>query len=91
MLHFNIRWWAGDLAPLDLPQVLSKSKARSDKQTAIELFRGLLASHMYRMDALYALGECHYSLGEYETARNYSEELLRQNPDSSQVNTRYYP
>lgn len=37
------------------------------------------------MDVLYALGECHYSLGEYEIARNFSEELLRQNPDSSQV------
>lgn len=73
--------------------MLSKSKSKADKQKAIELLRTLLTSHDYRIDVLYALGECHYSLGEYEIARNYSEELLRQNPDSSQVihQSRYSP
>mmetsp|Transcript_3014 Transcript_3014/g.3183 ORF Transcript_3014/g.3183 Transcript_3014/m.3183 type:complete len:114 (+) Transcript_3014:345-686(+) len=64
---------------------LSKSNIEENKREAVQLLRSLLQNPEYTRDAFYNLSLTLYSLGNYEQARQYSEELLRQEPDNIQL------
>ena len=70
-----------------LAMVLMRSRSIEHRNEAIDIFKSLLANPNLerRIDVAYCLALALYSLGEYESARVYCEELLREQPDMMQV------
>mmetsp|Transcript_7841 Transcript_7841/g.11676 ORF Transcript_7841/g.11676 Transcript_7841/m.11676 type:complete len:136 (-) Transcript_7841:346-753(-) len=70
--------------------LLAKSHRRDCKKKAIAILSRHLMSRSYTNECLYTISLSYYALHDYEQARNYVEELLRQNTDNSQVSTGCY-
>eukprot|EP01041_Mallomonas_annulata_P005270 gene5270-10546_t len=67
-----------------LAMALSKSPLKEDKLEAVHLFSEFTKKPSFMQDAFYGLSLTHYMLADYHVARQYIEELLRQNPDNTQ-------
>jgi len=65
--------------------ILSHSDEINDKKEALDLFHQLLAINKYTEDSLYYLALTYRSLGQFNEARKYCEDLYRQQPDSLKV------
>jgi tetratricopeptide (TPR) repeat protein len=67
--------------------VLSKSESVEDKKEAVIHFEYLIYNNYSLRDTLYHLSALYYSVGDYESARRYSQDLYRLEPDSKQIKT----
>ena len=72
---------------ISLAMVLMRSRFIENRHEAIDIFKRLLANPSLerRTDVAYCLALTLYSIGDYEGARMYCEELLREQPDMVQA------
>ena len=72
---------------ISLAMALMRSRSVEHRNEAVHIFLRLLSNPTLerRIDVVYCLALTLYSLGDYETARIYCEELLREKPDMIQA------
>jgi tetratricopeptide (TPR) repeat protein len=83
------RQWERDQDNLDTRLqyaiILSKSENIEDRREAVIHFEYLIYNNFSLRETLYHLTTLYYSVGDFESARRYSEDLYRLEPDSKQI------